>query len=458
MIKLRFGLFQLFLGLRDLLGTIATFQLQQLLPRPARPTPLWTLHNDWPPPLVRVQRGQRLRATLINELPGETEHTSLHWHGIRLPNAMDGVPYLTQPPVLPGERFTYEFTPPDAGTFFFHPHCNTVEQLGRGLAGVLLVTGDATRPFDADRVCMVKDWRLDEDGGWLPFSTDRGAGRAGTFGTVTSVNGAVAPQRQTLPAGGDVRLRVLNVDVTRILEIGVAGARAWVIAVDGNPVGPLPLESWRLGPAQRLDLALQAPAKPGQSIKLLNYFAAEPVLLADFTAQGPALERPLFRPAPLRPAAIPKPDLGRAETLRFDFGASSIASPIELPDGTLLPPADVLCLSDKTFWAINKRTWPEDGHQTLPPPLATLQLGKSYVFELVNRTPHMHPIHIHGHTFTVLDSNKRDLPRHHADTVLLTPKERMWVALVADNPGDWMFHCHIIEHQETGMMGIIRVA
>jgi FtsP/CotA-like multicopper oxidase with cupredoxin domain len=129
-----------------------------------------------------------------------------------------------------------------------------------------------------------------------------------------------------------------------------------------------------------------------------------------------------------------------------------------MPDGSSLPYADIMCLSSKTFWAINKQSWPEQGHQRLPPPLAVLTRGKSYIFELVNRTPHMHPIHIHGHTFTVLDSNKRELPQHLADTVLLTPKERIRVAFVADNPGDWMFHCHIIEHQETGMMGIIRVS
>jgi FtsP/CotA-like multicopper oxidase with cupredoxin domain len=70
----------------------------------------------------------------------------------------------------------------------------------------------------------------------------------------------------------------------------------------------------------------------------------------------------------------------------------------------------------------------------------------------------MHPIHLHGHTFKVLDSNKVDRPVHWADTVLLTPKERVRIAFVADNPGRWMFHCHIIEHQDTGMMGYVTVA
>ena len=106
---------------------------------------------------------------------------------------MDGVPYMTQPPVEPGESFAYEFTPPDAGTFFFHPHCNTVEQLGRGLAGVLIVEDEAeTDLFVADHVVAIKDWRLKPDGAFDVFSTDKGAARAGTFGNVETVNGQAA--------------------------------------------------------------------------------------------------------------------------------------------------------------------------------------------------------------------------------------------------------------------------
>jgi FtsP/CotA-like multicopper oxidase with cupredoxin domain len=214
---------------------------RQLLPQPAGTTPVWTLSDYWPFPVIKIRRGQRLRATLLNQLTDE--HTSLHWHGLRIANAMDGVPYLTQPPVEPGERFVYDFVPPDAGTFFFHPHCNTVEQLGRGLAGILLVTGDETRPFDADEICVIRDWRVADDGSFLPFITDRGAGRAGTFGTLSTVNGMTAPQTLTVPAHGDVRLRVVNLDNTRILEVGLKGADAWIIAIDGNPIVPQPVVS-----------------------------------------------------------------------------------------------------------------------------------------------------------------------------------------------------------------------
>src|SRR6185295_6684430 len=152
-----------------------------------------------------------------------------------LPNAVDGVPYLTQPPVQPGENFTYNFAPPDAGTFFFHPHCNTVEQLGRGLAGVLIVDGDASHSFDDDVVCVIKDWRVGADGKFLPFLTVDGAARAGTFGTVRTVNGMVAPMIPVL-GGANIRVRLINVDSTRVCEVGIDGlgdGEAHVVAIDG---------------------------------------------------------------------------------------------------------------------------------------------------------------------------------------------------------------------------------
>jgi FtsP/CotA-like multicopper oxidase with cupredoxin domain len=154
---------------------------------------------------------------------------------------------------------------------------------------------------------------------------------------------------------------------------------------------------------------------------------------------------------------VPDPDLANATRLTFEY-ASTAAGTALAATREQFPGIDDLCLSDRTFWAINKTSWPADGHNRLPPPLALLETGRTYVFELFNASKQFHPIHIHGHTFTVLSSTKQDLPRHLADTVLLVPRERLEVAFVADNPGDWMFHCHLIEHQETGMMGYVRVA
>jgi FtsP/CotA-like multicopper oxidase with cupredoxin domain len=423
-----------------------------------RALPLWSFTDGATfPQVVRMRIGDTLVARLENRIAAGQEEMSVHWHGVRLPNNEDGVPYLTQPPVPQGGTHTYRFAPPDTGAFWFHTHCNTAESIGRGLLGILVVEGDETRPYDGDVVLCLKDWRIGEDGAFLPFETAEGASRAGTFGAVRTVNGAIEPEI-ALPAGGDVRLRLINVDPTRVPEIGVRGAEAAVVAVDGVGVPPFPLKSWRLGPAMRLDVVVRAPS-PGGRAELVDYHAKAPVRLASFVGAGPMLARGAFDPAPLYATPLPVPDLAAAETIPFTFGATatgeSIAAIAGEADAPILGP---LCTTDQTFWAINKAAWPGRSHARLPPPLAVLKRGASYRFVLHNVTPHVHPVHMHGHTFRVLGSSSRSIVPHHADTVLLTPKERVEVAFVADNPGDWMMHCHILEHQETGMMGYFRVA
>src|SRR5262245_406705 len=425
----------------------------------------WGYDDAFPPPTLRVRLGETLRVRLVNRLP---EHTSIHWHGIRLPNPMDGVPYLTQPPVEPGAEFVYEFRPPDAGTFWFHPHCNSIAQMGRGLTGVLVVENPDDPPFDADIVCLYRDWHVDDGGRFTPFSTDEGAGRAGTMGSLHTVNGASQPTIE-VPAGGLVRLRLLNLDNARIVTVAMPEQPATIIAIDGNPIAPVAFDEWQIGPAMRLDLAFRAPEQEGAAFALKNNFAAEPWTLATFRTVGAARSRPPAEPPALPASAIPRPDLDQAEAMQFAFSAASATAldPRDLPPavselqsalGADVPASDLLCRPQRIFWAINKRPWPGQSGGHVPPPLATLTRGRSYIFELINATPHTHPIHLHGHTFLVLESNKRKVTPYHTDTVLIHTKERVKIAFVADNPGDWMLHCHIIEHQDTGMMGYVRVA
>ncbi|MFC4173102.1 multicopper oxidase family protein [Microvirga sp. GCM10011540] len=414
---------------------------------------VWTYTDDLFG-VVRMRLGDTLRARLDNRLP---EHTSMHWHGIRVPNSQDGVQYLTQPPVNPGETFAYEFTPPDTGTFFFHPHCNETGQVGRGLAGILIVEGDEQEPSHADLVLASKDWRLAEDGSWLSFDTLEGASRAGTFGTVRAVNGEQAFSAE-VPAHGDIRLRILNLDATRMIEVGVEGAEAYVIATDGNPITPFPLHSWRLGAAMRLDVLVRAPAA-GRTFRVLDYFSAEPWPLATVRAAPSGLQPRPFSPKPLYVSSVPRADLKNAERMSFAFsaatGAAGFVQAVAQDDPLAKVLLDSLCVQESTFWAINKASWPNADHRRMPPPLAMLEAGRSYVFELMNATPHPHPIHLHGHMFEVLSASRSDVPRFLADTVLLHPKERIEIAFVAER-GDWMFHCHILEHLEFGMMGYVR--
>jgi len=418
--------------------------------------PLWTFADGAWPPVIRLDLGDRLVTTLENRLPRADEHTSVHWHGVRLPNSQDGVPYLVQPPVRPGGSFRYTFSPPDAGTFFFHTHCNTVEQLGRGLVGVLIVDGDITEPYDADVLLLLRDWRIEPGSGrFAPFTTPRGAGRAGTYGPLRSVNGAIDPEI-VLPAAGDCRLRLINADPTRIMQIGVEGAEAAIVAIDGIALPPISLTEWSMGPANRLELVLRAPP-PGGVARLVDTAGGERVELARLVGEGPPRRSPWFDPAPLRSSLIPLPDLGNA--VRHDFrlqaadGGAAIASAGDPSAG----PLGAICRSARPLWGINERAWP-DRADRLPAPIAVLERGRTYLFALKNETVFGHPLHIHGHYFTTLRSDQGDRPSHRTDTLLLRPGERMEVAFVADNPGDWMLHCHVIEHQENGMMSYFRVA
>ena len=110
------------------------------------------------------------------------------------------------------------------------------------------------------------------------------------------------------------------------------------------------------------------------------------------------------------------------------------------------------------FWTINRKAWDGMSAKHIPEPLARLERDKTYIFELANLTQYHHPIHLHGHTFTVLDSNKQRIEPFHTDTVLLGQNETARIAFVADNPGRWMYHCHVIEHLKTGLMGYIEVS
>ena len=354
----------------------------------------------------------------------------------------------------PGRATAIVFLPPDTGTFWFHTHCNTVEQLGRGLMGVLIVEGDTTAPYDADEVIVLRDWRIDgEAGAFLDFTTRRGAHRAGTFGTVRSANGMIDAAID-LPGNGDCRLRLLNADPTRIMDVAVDGAEAAVLAIDGIAVPPFALEAWPLGPGMRLDLLVRAPSG-GASARLVDRRAPEAPTLARLVGSGPDGKARPFDPLPLRASRIPEPDLAAADELAFTFAAGDVASADDPLAADLL---GSLCLASEEYWTINGKSWPGRDHQRLPPPLARLERDRSYVFTLKNATQLLHPIHVHGHSFKVLGSNRRSLPVHHVDTMLLLPDEEVRVAFVADNPGKWMFHCHVIEHQEAGMMAYVEVA
>lgn len=395
------------------------------------------------PPVLRLRRGDPFALRLDNRLD---EPTTIHWHGLRIDNRMDGVPFLTQPYVYGGDGFDYAFTPPDAGTYWYHPHCNTLTQMGRGLAGVLVVEDPADPAFDAEIVLNLRDWRLGGDGQFIAQFRPRDAARAGTFGTVRTANWRQSPQYDA-PAGGLVRLRLAATDVTRILALSVEGAEATVIARDGNPAEErFALDHLMIGPGQRLDLALRMPDAEGAVAVLRDLRGTKPAALAGFRAVGASLKRDVRDLPALAANPLPEPDLSAATQIPFILSASAEERPKDGICGSL----------GYNFWAINKVPWADDsGDPTAP--LAEMKAGRTYIFNVENPTPQLHPLHLHGLVFRPMNSNKQAIRPHFSDTYLIQPDEKVQFALVADNPGDWVFHCHIIEHQKTGMTSYVRV-
>src|SRR6266478_7879053 len=234
-------------------------------------TAVWSYDGSVPGPELRVRQGDPVRIVVSN---GLGEDTTVHWHGIRLPNAMDGVPGLTQKPIRPGESFIYEFTPPDAGTFWYHPHADSLQQLGRGLAGALIVEEREPIAVARDLLWFIEDWRLDDEGRIAPgFGNRMEAGMSGRIGNTVTVNGRV-PEHVSVKAGERLRLRIVNAMLARILGLRFAEHRPVVVAYDGQPCDPHPLDGDRLvlGPAMRADLILDMAGAPGRSYAVIDDF------------------------------------------------------------------------------------------------------------------------------------------------------------------------------------------
>ncbi|MEE3502938.1 multicopper oxidase family protein [Acidiphilium acidophilum] len=397
-------------------------------------------------PVVTMRQGEPFSALVTN---GIDQNTTVHWHGIRLPNAMDGVPYLTQPPIQPGADFRYAFTPPDAGTFWYHPHEHTAHQMGRGLAGALIVKEREPPPFDRDLLWLLQDWAFQPNDQFVPgFDTPMEAAMSGRIGSVVTINGIVpAPIR--VRAGERLRIRLVNGCLARFMALRFPGHRVTIIALDGQPCQPFAPPDGRviIAPAQRVDLQLDTAGEPGRDYPVVDDFygrrASYRLVTLSYTRQ-PAKHRSLpSMPIVLAPNPVPKPDLTDPVRHHLTIAGGMMSMGMAV-DGKPAP-----------IWGIT------DGHRKSDgmAPIFSIPLGRTALLRLENHTSFWHPMHLHGYSFSVLARNGvKERSPHLRDTVIVRPKEIVDIAFVADNPGNWMFHCHVIEHQANGLMTVINVA
>jgi FtsP/CotA-like multicopper oxidase with cupredoxin domain len=438
----------------------------------------WTYDGVLPGPELRLKQGRAVRIRLINELDAPT---SIHWHGLRIANAADGVPGMTQKAVAPGSEYVYTFTPPDAGTFMFHSHVGM--QLDRGLYGPLIVE-PASEPgaYDQDVVLLIDDWldglagtpdarlaKLRASGmqmGGMHMGSTGTNGARGKDGRHTALSGSAprdaslarmanlleggkldpgdvpdyplylingqppsAPTTVSVRRGDRVRLRLINPSADTIYCVFVEGHELQVIAADGMPVKPVTTDALVLGMGERYDVLVDAKGsgiariaalplgKRGRAISLLRYRGA--------TGNAPAENAPL--PAPRR--VLSYSDLQ-------PISSAVAPTPGSSPRVIRL---DLAMGKGRYVWTIGGQAFPKAD------PIKVSR-GEHIQFVMRNTTMMPHPMHLHGHSFRVGSEGPLK------DTALAIPKQELTLDWVADNHGTWAYHCHNAYHQEAGMM------
>jgi FtsP/CotA-like multicopper oxidase with cupredoxin domain len=403
---------------------------------PGKPSRVAAYSGSLPGPVIRARRGDRLRVTLENAL---AVPTTLHFHGIRLPNAMDGVPDMTQPPVQPGGRFEYEFELPDAGLYWYHPHYDSLAALGSGLYGAIVVDDPDEQPDLGDETVLVlSDVSLDANGTLVAPARDPDSLFAGSDGNVVLVNGAVQP-RLEVPAGRRQRWRILNAARARYFKLGLPGITFLQIGADGGALErPVPVSEPVITPGERLDVLVEFGEAVGTSLELSALPIARGIALPESAALP--LMTVVVVP-PLSTSSPPLRDLTRHVSPIDLVGAAEVPIDLTLNDHDGGPAMGINGVSGSMSGAVHAL------------------VGTSQILNVRNFTPYSHPFHLHGFFFQPLDGNGTPLaPLSAKDTIDVPPLSAVKLGVhYDDRPGMWMFHCHILDHSEAGMMGMLHV-
>ena len=405
---------------------------------------LWLYGNSSPGPLIRAKQHDRLSVTFNNRLP---VGTSVHWHGIRIDNRMDGVAHLTQQPIASGESFTYDFTLPDAGTYWFHSHTRSWEQLAKGLYGPLIVDGPDDPEVDHDIVWMIDDWRVDEN--WQIDSKSFGSlrdwshqGRLGNWLTVNSISDLT----EQVKPNSRIRLRLINAANARIFNLSFSG-KTTLIATDGFPTSHQETDRITLAPAQRVDLIVDVGTSPLSMTEISGGTLPAGKLLpsnslGNASAAGSKLVQPTL-------PDVPEMTKARRIAVHMQGGVHGNLESAEF-EGEVLGLRDLATKHNK-LWAFNGKV----GSHSLW--LTEAERGTLISLDVFNDTGWPHAMHLHGHHFWVLSPDGAPLHAGKRDTHLMQPGERASLVFVADNPGLWLFHCHMMEHHAAGMGAVVAV-
>jgi FtsP/CotA-like multicopper oxidase with cupredoxin domain len=429
----------------------------------------WAYNDHAPGPEIRIMAGDTLAAELANQLPGDAT-TSIHWHGLALRNDMDGVPPVTQRAVRAGSTLAYRFVADSPGTHFFHPHVGV--QLDRGLYAPLIVE-DPHEPlaYDDEYVIVLDDWldgvtgtpedafaELSQGMGGMDHGdmdhmggTDMGGDESfmlmgasskllgGDAGDVKYphhlINGRVPedPDVYSGRPGHRVRLRIINAGGDTAYRVTLGGHRMTVTHTDGFPVEHEDVDALLIGMGERYDALVTLRDGVFPLVALAEGKNSSGLALVR-TGSG-SKPSPTVRPAELDGRIVTASQLRAAEEVRLPAKEADQVHRIELTGGM-----------DAYDWAVNGHRF-DMADPTMNPLL--VEKGQRVRLDFVNTTEMWHPMHLHGHTYQLGDAGPRK------DTAIVLPDQTLSVSFDADNPGQWMLHCHNAYHGEAGMMALV---
>ncbi|MFC8094845.1 multicopper oxidase family protein [Streptomyces sp. NPDC057301] len=451
----------------------------------------WAFSSEAPGKEIRLSVGDTLAAELSNQLPNKAP-TSIHWHGIAMRNDMDGVPPATQQAVRAGSNFTYRFIADAPGTYFFHPHVGV--QLDRGLYAPLIVE-DPKEPlsYDEEWVVVLDDWvdgvtgtpdevlaELRQGMGGMDMGGDSSSsgheghdmggmemGEDSSSPSASPSSGGMPTQFMLMGAesellGGDagdvkypyhlvngrvpadpdvylgkpgqrIRLRIINAGGDTAYRVALGGHELTITHTDGFPVEHQQVDALLIGMGERYDVLVTLGDGVFPLVALAEGKDATGMALVR-TGSGGA-PKATVRPKELNGKILTASRLRAAEDARLPSKKVDRVHRVELAGGM-----------DKYNWAINGKAFVMDDPTANP---LMIEEGQRVRLDFVNSTEMWHPMHLHGHTYQLGDSGPRK------DTTIVLPKKKLSVIFDADNPGQWMLHCHNAYHGEVGMMALV---
>ncbi len=421
----------------DLIAEPATWELMA-----GKPAAVWAFRDGGaagsaagiPGPLLDANQGDRVTVHFHNLLP---EATTIHWHGVRVPNAADGTP-VAQTAVEPGQDYDYVFTVEDAGLFWYHPHVAGDVQVERGLYGPLRVRGGVEPDVAADGVLVLDDVTLLASGE-LAETTDALDIMLGRQGNVLLVTGRQAPQLSAA-AGGRERWRFVSAANGRYFNLDLPGRRFLVIGWDGGQlVEPYEVETLLIAPGERYDVLVDLGGQEGDALALrtIHYDRGH-----DIPDPGPKDLMTIALGAPgAAPADLPE-TWGEVAAITVD--AATPQRSLILREDTASGPEPIFTINDERYPDITPITSSVDAVE---------------IWAIENDTEMDHPFHLHGMSFQVLEATGPEVARlGWKDTVNVPREQIVRFAVQIGPPGRWMYHCHILEHAERGMMGELAVS